>query len=241
MESYKEDLAVALARSRALFFDDNLRLKDGRPSPYFINFGRMHSGQDLQILGTAYARYILDFGYGYIVDVLFGPSYKGSQIASATALKLAERRINMMVEYDRKEPKTHGEGSKKAKRFVNDAFFDGANTLIIDDVATSMDTKYQSLELIAKEAEEKKWEIPVLAVIIGVDREQKDADGNDPQKIFHEKTGAFVHSILGIRQMLEFLYHNKIPVLDHREKRFLDDGTMKVFEKYLAHYGLPPK
>lgn len=234
MESYKEDLVVALANSGALFFDDNLKLKDGRPSPYFVNFGRMHSGQDLQILGEAYARFILNCGYDYITDVLFGPSYKGSQIASVTAMKLAERSINMKVEYDRKEPKTHGEGSKNAKRFVNDAFFDGANTLIIDDVATSMDTKYQSLELIAKEAEEKGWEIPVWSVIIGVDREQKDVDGNDPKRIFKDKTGVSVHSILGIRQMLYFLYNNKIPVLNHGEKRSLDDGTMKVFEEYMV-------
>lgn len=241
MESYKEDLAVALARSGALFFDDNLKLKDGRPSPYFINFGRMHSGLDLQILGEAYARFILSGGYGYIADVLFGPSYKGSQIASATAMKLAEHRINVKVEYDRKELKTHGEGSKNAKRFVNDAFFDGANTLIIDDVATSMDTKYKSLELIAEEAEEKGWDIPVLAVIIGVDREQKDVDGNDPKKIFKDNTGIPVHSILGIRQMLEFLYQNKIPVLDHGEQRPLGEGTMREFEKYMAQYVSPLK
>jgi len=241
MESYKEDLAVALANSGALFFDDNLRLKDGRPSPYFVNFGRMNSGRDLLILGEAYARFILNNGYGYVTDVIFGPSYKGSQIASVTVMKLAEWGINVKAEYDRKEPKTHGEGSKQARRFVNGAFYDKAQTLILDDVATSMDTKYQSLELIAKEAEENSWVIPVWAVVIGVDREQKDADGNDPKKIFKDKTDVLVHSILGIREMLYFLHNQQVPVMDHGEKKALDDVTMGVFETYMAQYGLLPK
>ncbi|MDP3990506.1 MAG: hypothetical protein Q8Q01_04865 [archaeon] len=242
MEPYtKEDLAVALANSGALFFDDNLKLKDGRPSPYFVNFGRMNSGKDLLILGEAYARFILNSGYGYLANVLFGPSYKGSQIASVTVMKLAEWGINVKAEYDRKEPKTHGEGSKQAKRFVNDAFYDKAQTLIVDDVATSMDTKNQSLELIAKEAEEKGWVIPVWAVVIGVDREQKDADGNDPKKIFRDKTDVSVHSILGIREMIYFLHHQKVPIMNRGEKKALDDVTMGVFETYMAQYGLLPQ
>jgi orotate phosphoribosyltransferase len=37
MEEYKKKLATILAETGALFFDKNLVLKDGRPTPYFVN------------------------------------------------------------------------------------------------------------------------------------------------------------------------------------------------------------
>jgi len=39
MEEYKKRLALTLAETGALFFDKNLVLKDGRPTPYFVNMG----------------------------------------------------------------------------------------------------------------------------------------------------------------------------------------------------------
>src|SRR3989339_373771 len=41
MEEYQKKFAKFLANSGALFFADNLTLKDGRPTPYFVNIGNV--------------------------------------------------------------------------------------------------------------------------------------------------------------------------------------------------------
>ncbi|MBW1713194.1 MAG: orotate phosphoribosyltransferase, partial [Deltaproteobacteria bacterium] len=45
MTSYQDGLARFLARSGALFFAPGLKLKDGRPTPYFVNLGRINTGR----------------------------------------------------------------------------------------------------------------------------------------------------------------------------------------------------
>jgi orotate phosphoribosyltransferase len=45
MEEYKKKLAITLAETGALFFADNLILKDGRSTPYFVNFGMFRTGR----------------------------------------------------------------------------------------------------------------------------------------------------------------------------------------------------
>jgi orotate phosphoribosyltransferase len=39
MEQYQEEFANILATNNILFFEEGLMLKDGRPSPYFVNMG----------------------------------------------------------------------------------------------------------------------------------------------------------------------------------------------------------
>ena len=50
MKPYQEDLAAILAESQALFFQDGLTLKDGRPTPYFVNFGLFRTGRLIAVL-----------------------------------------------------------------------------------------------------------------------------------------------------------------------------------------------
>jgi len=52
MEEYKKRLSLALAETGALFFDKGLVLKDGRPTPYFVNIGKFNTGRLLLELGS---------------------------------------------------------------------------------------------------------------------------------------------------------------------------------------------
>ncbi|MEE9515813.1 MAG: orotate phosphoribosyltransferase, partial [Candidatus Adiutricales bacterium] len=104
MKEYQKEFARLLAESGALFFDKGLRLKDGRPTPYFVNIGLFHTGRYSSLLGSFLAQMIVSLGLADQTDILVGPSYKGSAIAVATsqALWLNHDR-DILFEYDRKE------------------------------------------------------------------------------------------------------------------------------------------
>ena len=58
-------------------------------------------------------------------DIILGPSYKGSAIALATAIGLYEKYgHDLYFEYDRKEIKSHGEGSTSKSLTVNRTLYD---------------------------------------------------------------------------------------------------------------------
>ncbi|RLB20035.1 MAG: orotate phosphoribosyltransferase, partial [Deltaproteobacteria bacterium] len=44
-----------LAETGALFFDKDLILKDGRPTPYFVNLGKFNTGRLSLELGSFFA------------------------------------------------------------------------------------------------------------------------------------------------------------------------------------------
>ena len=132
-------LARALERG-ALRFGD-FELKSGRRSPYFFNMGELCSGEDLRVLGEAYAAAIVASGVEF--DVLFGPAYKGIPLAAVTAMALSQRHgIDCGVTYNRKEAKAHGEGG----RLVGASL--AGRVLLIDDVITAGTAVREVLPLI---------------------------------------------------------------------------------------------
>ena len=58
MDEYKKSLARTLAETGALFFDRNLVLKDGRPTPYFVNMAMFKTGRLSLELGSFFASMI---------------------------------------------------------------------------------------------------------------------------------------------------------------------------------------
>ena len=132
MENYKQRLSLVLAETGALFFAKNLVLKDGRPTPYFVNMGKFNTGRLMLELGSFFAEMLVSTSLATTIDILIGPSYKGSAIASATAAALFhEHGRDMLFDYDRKEAKVHGERTSNAALFVNSTFFDGCKVFIV--------------------------------------------------------------------------------------------------------------
>ncbi|MEJ2725635.1 MAG: hypothetical protein P8175_13520 [Deltaproteobacteria bacterium] len=176
MEDYKERLALTLAETGALFFQEDLILKDGRPTPYFVNLGMFRTGRLSMEMGSFFAEMMVDRGLVEETDIILGPSYKGSALALATTIALyVHHGCDLFFEYDRKEAKSHGEGSGSGSLFVNQTFFDGCRVFVVDDVATSMGTKLDLLTKVDMEAKTRHMNLKIMGVGIAVDREQTTA------------------------------------------------------------------
>ncbi|MDR2442385.1 MAG: hypothetical protein LBE31_02555 [Deltaproteobacteria bacterium] len=251
MKSCQKELAVLLAESHALYFDEGLTLKDGRPTPYFVNFGLFRTGRLISELGRIMADFLMDTKTVSDFDVLVGPSYKGSALAVAAAEALWRiHQVDKSFDYDRKETKSHGEGSHKGALFVTGALFDGARVLIIDDVATTMSTKFDILGQLTAEASKNGHSYYPAGVALFLDREQTTAvydrdkepqpgvKGQDAVKNFKVKTGLEVQTILGINETVDFLHSEKVPVLQKGHMSPLSDATVAEFKRYVELYGI---
>jgi len=250
MEDYKKQLALILAETGSLFFDKDLVLKDRRPTPYFVNFGMFRTGRLSMELGSFFAEMIVDRGLINNTDIILGPSYKGSAIALATSIALFTYfGCDLFFEYDRKEAKSHGEGSKGGSMMVNRTLFDGCRILVVDDVASSMATKYDLINKIRIEAETNNIDTKIVGIGIAVDREQTTAVYDNKGKVilnqkgentiqsFISKTGIPVYSVAGIREIVDYLFTEKIPVMINGSPRPIDDETKFRFDEYLTIYG----
>ena len=250
MEEYKKRLSLILAETGALFFDRGLILKDGRPTPYFVNLGGFNTGRLLLELGSFFAEMLVSRSLLDKIDIIVGPSYKGSAIASATAAALFHYHgHDLLFDYDRKESKKHGERSSSAALFVNNTLFDGCRIFVVDDVVTSMETKYELLEKIDKESMSHGFHYQIIGLGIAVDREQTTAvydkegnvilnkKGSNPIAELTSRTGIPFFSVAGIREIVEYLYSNKIPLFISGEKRAMDEVTKGEFDKYMETYG----
>ncbi|MBN1850078.1 MAG: hypothetical protein JW932_16010 [Deltaproteobacteria bacterium] len=250
MEDYKKRLAVILAETGSLFFDKDLILKDGRPTPYFVNFGMFRTGRLSMELGSFFAEMMVDRGIVDHTDIILGPSYKGSAIALAASIALYTHfGCDLLFEYDRKEAKRHGEGSKGGSMMVNRTLFNGCRIFVVDDVASSMATKYDLIDKILMDAEAQNLDVTVIGIGIAVDREQTTAVYDQEGKVvinqkgentiqgFTSKTGIPVHSIAGIREIINYLFMDKIPVMINGTPRPMDEETKFRFDEYLRVYG----
>ena len=251
MDDYKKRFAITLAETGALFFDRGLVLKDGRPTPYFVNMAMFRTGRLSIQMGSFFAGMMMSEELVKDVDIILGPSYKGSAIALATSIALwQEHRIDMTFDYDRKEAKTHGEGSVSKSMFVNRSFFDGCRLFIVDDVATSMRTKFDLLEKIESEARLTGMSFHVAGIGIGLDREQTTAvydkdgrailgqKGENAIQGFVSKSGIPVFSVAGIRDVVEYLYEEGIPVMIQGNRSPMDGKTKANFDEYVEMYGV---
>ncbi len=250
MEDYKKRLAEILAETGALFFERDLVLKDGRPTPYFVNLGMFRTGRLSMEMGAFFADMMVDRGISEESDIILGPSYKGSAIALATAIALySNHGQDLLFDYDRKETKAHGEASKGGSLLVNRTFFDGCRVFVVDDVATSMRTKYDLLDTVRKEAEAGRIDVKIAGIGIAVDREQTTAVYDDEGRVvleqkgddaigeFVERTGIPVHAVTGIREIVEYLYREKVPVMIQGKEMPIDGETKTQFDAYLKMYG----
>ena len=250
MKDYQKEFARVLAESGALFFAPGLRLKDGRPTPYFVNMGLFCTGSLSLELGDRMAGLLKENDLLDKIDVLIGPSYKGSALAvSAAQCVFRNYGVNLFFDYDRKEVKTHGEATGRANRFVTGGLNKGDRLFILDDVGTSMATKYELLKLLKEEAGDSGRELKVVGVGLAVDRQQtsvvldengqvkEGVRGRDAIGEFTRETGIPVHCLARIGDVVEYLAEEQVPVSINGEKRPLDSETLKNFRNYLSIYG----
>ena len=134
--------------------------------------------------------------------------------------------------------------------FVTGAVRDGARVLIIDDVATTMGTKFDILGQLTAEAIHRGHSYFPAGVALFLDREQTTAlydskgqtilneKGQNAIKNFKLKTGLEVQTILGIRETVDYLKKEGVHVLQRGHMAPLSQETVEELYAYLDVYGI---
>jgi len=133
--------------------------KAGRKSPYFFNAGLFNDGASFGALCGFYARTIIESKLD--ANMLFGPAYKGIPLVAGTAMRLAERGVNLPYCFNRKEAKDHGEGGNLVGAPLS------GRVLILDDVISAGTSVRESVEIIRANGA-----IPA-GVVIALDRMER--------------------------------------------------------------------
>jgi len=225
MEQYKKEFVDFLLEKGALKFGEFI-LKSGRKSPYFVNTGMLNDGESISRLAYFYAAKINDI-FKDDFDLVFGPAYKGIPLSTAITISLArDFNINKGYAFNRKEPKGHGEASKEEKQknwIVGSKITDNQKIIMVDDVFTTGDTKYESIELLSEIADA----LTFSGLIIAVDRQEIGINEADAIQQFVEKTGISVDSIVKITEIIDYLSESGKLTEEQKEK----------LESYLRSYG----
>jgi len=149
--------------------------KSGRKSPNFINMGALTDGEALAKIKWAFASFVallIEEGKLEDFDFVFGPAYKGINLAVLTCEGLNEL-FGMKKRYlfDRKEEKTYADKAMDAVIVGAGYFKPGGKILMVDDVITTGGAKIEALEKLKLLGEHK-----VVGIVIAVDRQEKMGD-----------------------------------------------------------------
>ncbi len=171
-----EGLVRSLVASGCVRFGDFV-LKSGKSSPVYIDLRRMASFPDL--LGRAAGAYqpILE-GLGF--DCLAGIPYAGLPIATAISLQSGLPAI-----YPRKESKAYG-----LRAEVEGAFAPGQTAVVIDDVASSGESKLEAIRRLEDQG------LIVRDVVVLIDRQ-----GGARSEL--ERQGYAFHAALKLETLVE--------------------------------------
>lgn len=251
LSTYNQSFPKFLAKNQILYFDEGLKLKDGNPTPYFLNFGKCNKGSQIYELSVRIADFLFLNKLTDKFDVLFGPAYKGISIATSVSnILYLKYSADKFCEFNRKEIKKHGEGTKINSFLINNCLFDGARIFFIDDVLTSGKTKNEEYELINKHAEQQKINVSITGLVVVVNREQtlasnlhikkENLDDNTASEIYSlklaNKKEIPIYNYYKITEIINELYEKKEPLLINNEFKPIDDFVKKKFDEYIKIY-----
>ena len=205
--NYKESFIKFMVESGVLTFGD-FTLKSGRKAPYFVNTGNYNTGAQLARLGEYYAQCIKENNVQ--VDTLFGPAYKGINLAPACSIALFNKYgIDVNYAFDRKEAKDHGEGGVIVGRKMED----GEKIAIIEDVITAGTAIRTVLPLLKEQAD-----VDITALIISVDRMEKGKGELSAVQEVKKDFGINVYSIVTMEDIIDAIKNDIIPGKEYLDK-----------------------
>ena len=218
-----------LLESGALKFGE-FKTKSGRMSPFFLNTGAFDHGTLLSSIAQCYAQFMheqLPPPNGKSRH-LYGPAYKGITLASATAVELAKisgREVSFT--FNRKEAKDHGEGGQ----FVGRALSKDSPLIIVEDVMTGGTSIRETMSLL------QPLNIPVSAVVIGVDRQERGAGSDLASVEVQKKYDLPVFAILTLDEIVHALWSPGDP-LKRLGKIWIDDALKQKIDSYREEWGM---
>lgn len=222
MRKYKEDFTRFLLENGVLQFGDFVT-KSGRNTPYFVNTGRLNSGEQISKLGSFYAAHIMSV-FEQTPAVIFGPAYKGIPLAVATASALfREHDKHACYSCDRKEEKTHGD----VGNFLGKVPEAGDRLVIVEDVitaGTTLQSVVPKLRLIQG--------IGLEGVVISVDRCEVGASGDrSAVEEVQKDLGIKVFPLITVYDIIEFVSTGVVPVTGNAKE------LVAKMKDYLNKYG----
>ena len=226
MDSYKERFIDFLLDSNALEICNNQDRKDtfyvlksGRISPFFMNMGKLNSGEQLLSLGEAYAEAIFA-NFGKDFDLVFGPAYKGIPLAVAAAMQFSS-----MFGYspafcaNRKEMKDHGDSGIILGRKPKD----GDRIVLVEDVTTSGKSINETIPILKSLAD-----VEIKGLVVSLDRLEYGSDKSKTAlEELSENYGIKTTAIISMQDVAEYL----------KAKGVLTIDIKSAFKEYYHEYG----
>jgi orotate phosphoribosyltransferase len=209
-----------------LFAEGNERkLKSGRLSPYFFNSALFTTGEALRELATAYADRLRNSLTPSKIDVVFGPSYKGTFLVGPIVMLLSTH-FRMEYASNRKEAKDHGEGG-----IILGASLKDKRVLLVDDVMTSGQSCEEAVNIIKSEGG------TVVECMICLDREERGKDSElSATQEFTKKFGIPVHPAATLTDLISLI--ERLLSQDTVHQRILPAGILTRILDYKAQYGV---
>ncbi len=168
-------LALDLITSQCVRFGD-FTLKSGRHSPIYLDLRRLIAHPAiLRRAAQAYAQVL----NGLSFDRLAGLPYAALPIGTAIALEM-----NRPLIYPRREAKDYG-----TKAVIEGDFAPGEVIAVIDDLATTGDTKIEAIEKLTAAG------LVVRDIVVLIDREQG-------ARAMLAQAGYTLHAVTTLRQLL---------------------------------------
>ncbi len=201
-----------------IFQTGEFTLKSGKSSPYFMNFGQADEGKTLAQLGDFLAQAI--HHWKLEPDLLFGPAYKGLPLALAASMAYFQKfGVSLPWGSFRKESKTHGDAGMALGR----APWPGCKILMLDDVLTTSQTKLEAMQQIRDSLPAEAEAPHFLGVLVGVDRQERDDQGQPCSKSFSANSGLPIYAMTSMEGLLENLAGQQLQgeTLDRCRQAFL--------------------
>jgi uridine monophosphate synthetase len=172
-------LAIALAESGCVRFG-KFKLKSGAESPVYLDLRRLVAYPSiLNTVAVALSEHLRGMAYDHIAAL----PYAALPIGAAVALQTGHSLI-----YPRREAKEYG-----TKAEVEGVFKEGDTAVILDDLATTGESKFEAISKL------KAAGLIVRDVLVVIDREQGAKDTLASR-------GYRLHALTSIRRVLEVLH-----------------------------------
>lgn len=221
LSEYQKEFVQFLLRKEVLQFGA-FRTKSGRDTPYFINTGKLNTGESIAKLGSFYAAHI-KANMPVLPNVIFGPAYKGIPLAVATSEGLhREFGIQSFYSFDRKEAKDHGDKGI----YVGRTPADGDRIVIVEDVVTAGTTLRSVVPTLLSAAK-----IELSGVVISVDRCEVGSGTVSAVDEMRQLLDIKIFPVLTIHQIVQYLSSEEAGT-DR-----LSADSLSAIQKYLETYG----